>query len=253
MIFWLETLFPLFHRQFDGLGQRGKHAAKNIALGILNGAVGALFFSSLTVGVIGWSSGHEFGILRILGVHGIWAGIIGFVLFDLWMYIWHVANHLVPFLWRFHRVHHSDAAMDTTTALRFHVGEIIFSSILRLGIVVLLGLDFAQLVVYELCLQPVILFHHSNVALPERWDRMFRAIIVTPNMHRVHHSQAPQENNSNYASIFSCWDRLGGSFRLREDAKTIVYGLEEFSSAAWQGLARTLFLPLMPVRPRRTK
>jgi len=140
----------------------------------------------------------------------------------------HNANHRVPFLWRFHRMHHTDMEMDSTSAIRFHTLEIVFSSCLRLAVAPLLGIEFTHLFVYEICLQPVIIFHHSNIAFPEKWDRILRALIVTPNMHRVHHSLETYETNSNYSSVFSVWDRLAGTFRKREDMATLTFGLKEF-------------------------
>jgi hypothetical protein len=169
---------------------------------------------------------------------------VGVLLLDAWMYAWHRANHALPFLWRFHRMHHSDPTVDVTTALRFHCGEIVLSSLLRLAVVPLLGLELWQVILYETMLLPVIAFHHSNVALPERWDRLLRLVIVSPNMHRVHHSDWQPETDSNFASIFSWWDRLGRSFRLRPDVRTLHYGLREFDGDRWQSLWGLLRTPL---------
>jgi sterol desaturase/sphingolipid hydroxylase (fatty acid hydroxylase superfamily) len=174
-----------------------------------------------------------------------WAETVAaLILFDLWMYLWHRANHQIRFLWRFHRMHHSDNQVDATTALRFHTGELILSSILRLAVVPLLGISLSQLILYETLLQPIIIFHHSNVALPEKIDRIFRALIVTPNMHRVHHSMVNQETNSNYSSIFSFWDRIGQSFRRRIDLLTLRYGLSDFPEETWQTVVGMLKTPL---------
>jgi sterol desaturase/sphingolipid hydroxylase (fatty acid hydroxylase superfamily) len=175
---------------------------------------------------------------------------VALLLFDAWMYLWHRANHAVPFLWRFHRMHHSDPAVDTTTALRFHVGEIVISTLLRLGVIPLLGMRLWQVILYETLLLPVIAFHHSNVALPTVWDRRLRWVIVSPNMHRVHHSDWQPETDSNFASIFSWWDRLGRSFRLRPDVRTLQYGLRELDGNQWQGLWGLLRTPLAVQPPR---
>jgi sterol desaturase/sphingolipid hydroxylase (fatty acid hydroxylase superfamily) len=215
-----------------------------VSLGILNGLIVAVLFSSLTVWTMQWTWQNSFGLLNRLSWNGWSKGILAFVLFDLWMYLWHMANHRIPFLWRFHRTHHSDLEVDATTALRFHTGEIVFSSLLRCIIIPLLGIKFHQLLIYELCLQPVILFHHSNVALPEKIDRIFRTVIVTPNMHRIHHSQERFETDSNYSSIFSFWDRLARTFRKRADTRTLRYGLPYLQEAKWQtvlGLLKTPF------------
>jgi sterol desaturase/sphingolipid hydroxylase (fatty acid hydroxylase superfamily) len=246
LIFWLEGVFPLFQER----RQRLRHAFPNVTLGVVNGLMVALFFSSVMVQGMHWSRENSFGLLHRLSWSMGVEGVLAFALFDLWMYLWHMANHRIPLLWRFHRMHHSDMELDCTTALRFHSGEIILSYLSRLGIVSLLGMTYGQLLIYELCLQPVILFHHSNVALPEKWDRILRSLIVTPNMHRVHHSQEVFETNSNYSSVFSFWDRLAQTFRKRLDPKTLQYGLPYFQEAEWQTLRGLLKTPFVSVQRR---
>jgi sterol desaturase/sphingolipid hydroxylase (fatty acid hydroxylase superfamily) len=240
LILWFETLFPLF----QGRKERLRHIGRNLGIGLLNGLVIALLFSSLNAFFIREAETRSFGLLRWLDLSP-WSGtLVALALFDLWMYLWHRANHRIPFLWRFHRMHHSDNQVDATTALRFHTGELVFSSILRLAVIPLLGMSLSQLILYEILLQPIIIFHHSNVALPEKIDRIFRAIIVTPNMHRVHHSMVGQETNSNYSSIFSFWDRLGQSFRRRLDILALHYGLPDFPEERWQTVIGMLKTPL---------
>lgn len=245
LLFWLEGVFPWFM----GREHRIRHAIPNISMGIINGLVISILFSMATLGMIHWAEGNSFGILHWLHGPSWFMGILGFLLFDLWMYGWHYANHNIPFLWRFHRVHHADRMVDATTALRFHFGEITLSSILRFFVIPLIGLSWTQLVIYEICLEPVILFHHSNVALPEKFDRILRAIIVTPNFHRVHHSQVVTETNSNYSSIFSWWDRIVRTFRKRQDTHTLDYGLSYFPEPEWQGLQGMLKLPFIKGKP----
>jgi len=178
----------------------------------------------------------SFGAVNFIPPYSYLRAAAGFILFDLWMYAWHMANHKIRFLWRFHRTHHSDIEMDNTTALRFHPGEIVFSSLARLVVIAFIGIDFAVLFVYGMSLQVVILFHHSNIGLPEKWDRLLRALVVTPNMHRVHHSQEGFEFNSNYSSIFSLWDRIFGTFRKRDNTLTIKFGLRILREPKWQSL-----------------
>jgi sterol desaturase/sphingolipid hydroxylase (fatty acid hydroxylase superfamily) len=149
------------------------------------------------------------------------------------MYWWHRANHELPFLWRFHRMHHSEPDLDVTTAMRFHTGEIAISSGLRCGVLVLLGMSWPMLLLYEVCMLPIIQFHHSNVRIPYGLDRALRAVIVSPNMHRVHHSVIHREHNGNYASIFSFWDRAFGSYRWRPDPEDLDIGLREWREPSW--------------------
>ncbi len=232
LLWCLETWVPVFVDR----PHRYRHAFRNLVMAGLNMAVLGLLFAAAIAGAAAWSEETRFGLLHQLTAPA-WVELpLALLLFDAWMYVWHRANHRVPFLWRFHRMHHSDPEMDVTTALRFHFGEIIISSTLRLAIVPLLGLTLWQVVLYETFLLPVIAFHHSNVALPERYDRFLRTVIVSPNMHRVHHSDWQPETDSNYSSIFSWWDRLGRTFRRRDDARTLRYGLREFDGEEWQGL-----------------
>lgn len=243
LIFWLEGLFPLF----QGRKERLRHALHNLGIGALNGLVISLGFAAVTLKSIQIAENHSWGLLRQFQWSPFAEGIAAFILFDLWMYIWHRANHQIPFLWRFHRMHHSDLELDSTSALRFHTGEIILSSLLRLVIIPLIGMQFIHLLIYEICLQPVIIFHHSNVALPEKIDRIFRAVIVTPNMHRIHHSQVRDETDSNYSSIFSFWDRIIWSFRKRKDTRMLVYGLPYLQEREWQSLWGMLRTPFVNV------
>lgn len=249
LILWcVETWMPLFRER----RHRVRHAGRNLAIAVLNTAIIGLVFSSLTAMVAAWSQDRAAGLLHVLSLPS-WSGtLIAILVFDGWMYLWHRANHAIPFLWRFHRMHHSDTEMDVTTATRFHTGELVISSILRLTIIPLLGIDLWQVILYELILLPVIQFHHSNVNLPEKYDRCLRALIVSPNMHRVHHSRFQPETDSNYASILSVWDRLAKTFRLKEQPESIELGLSEFDDLQWQtiwGMLKTPFLnPTQSVR-----
>lgn len=249
VIFCLEGVFP----HFKGRHGRLRHGLPNIILGSCNGFIMIVLFGGLTLQAINWAETYSFGSLRLLNVPWYAKVLLAFLLFDLWMYLWHFINHKNLFLWRFHRMHHTDFTMDTTTALRFHPGEIVFSSLLNLPVFILIGLSMRQLIIYRMFLQPIILFHHSNVALPERVDRIFRALIVTPNMHRVHHSQQWSETNSNYASVFSFWDRLFNTFRKREDTRTIKFGLKILPEPEWQRLSGLLLTPFREIIRRRKK
>jgi sterol desaturase/sphingolipid hydroxylase (fatty acid hydroxylase superfamily) len=157
------------------------------------------------------------------------------VLLDCWMYFWHWANHVIPFLWRFHRTHHSDWHMNVTTATRFHLGEHVISTALKLGLIPLLGLEVWHLLVYDTLVIAVTQFHHADISMG-RWDHWLRLVVVTPDMHKVHHSDRYRETNSNYSTVLSIWDRLFGSFRKRDDPATIVFGLKELADPDWQSV-----------------
>ncbi len=235
-----EALMPMFHFK----GGRLKHDLSNIALGVMNAILGGVVFAGLVFTVTTWASAEQFGLLHWFTLNPLLEMGIGLLLFDCWQYSWHRINHVIPFLWRFHAVHHSDAAMDASSAVRFHAIEIFYSGAIRLLVLPLIGLTIEHLLIYELILLPIILFHHSNINLSARLDKILRVFIVTPQMHWVHHSHIKQETNSNYASLLSAWDRLFGSFRLRDDPENIRFGLgDRFDNTAWDNVIGLLKQP----------
>ncbi len=237
----LETIFPLF----KGWKNRVRHIARNIGIVIVDNIVFFIVLAFVTGYIFRIIEQNQIGVFNYLNAP--WILRIAFIIifFDLWMYIWHVMVHRSAFLWRFHRMHHSDPNMDVSTALRFHPGEIIISTILRWGVFLILGVTAYDLLLYETIMLPIIFFHHSNYYLPEKIDKVLRGIIVTPWMHWVHHSHIFKETNSNYGTIFSIWDRLFSTFRLRKDPANIHYGLDEIQSSKWQtfiGMLKTPFV-----------
>jgi sterol desaturase/sphingolipid hydroxylase (fatty acid hydroxylase superfamily) len=252
----LETWLPFYAQFRDGRGHRTKvgrrlhHDARNLTLGLGNALLLALAFGALLARAASLAESNHFGLLHRLAWPA-WAEmLLGFVVFDLWMYLWHLANHKIPFLWRFHRMHHSDPEMDVTTGVRFHTGEVVLSAVARLAVLPLLGISVGQVAVYEAVFLPVVLFHHSNVRLPRWLDHGLLALIVTPAMHRVHHSRWQPETDSNYGSVFPYWDLLFRSFRLR-DAATIRLGLDGLDTPEWQTLVGMLRTPLQSPPTRR--
>lgn len=240
-LFWgWETWLPFFGRRPTRL----RHAARNLTLAVCNTVLLGLAFGAATARVCDWTAQGKHGLLHASGLTGPARFALALVLLDAWMYLWHRANHAVPILWRFHRMHHSDDAMDVTTATRFHVGEHVGSSLLRLGLIPLAGLGVAELLAYETLVVAVTMLHHANVSLG-RWDRPLSWLVVTPNLHKVHHSRLRPETDSNYSTVLSAWDRLAGSLRLRPDPAAIVFGLDEFDGDRWQtvgGMLRTPFV-----------
>lgn len=243
LIFALEA--RLAYRSFGN--DRMRHAVPNLVIAGADTLLTGFLWLTLISWALRFVDEHSWGLLSLAQAPAAVKFILAFLLFDLWMYWWHRANHRIGILWLLHRAHHNDVAMDSTTALRFHPVEIVISVVLNSFIVLLFGLHWIHLIAYNLVFQPVIFFHHSNIALPERWDRRFRRLIVTPNMHRVHHSIEKQETDSDYGSVFSFWDRLFATFRKRADTRTITYGLPYFRDQAWHGLRGFLRIPF--VRP----
>ena len=245
-LFWLwETWHPFFG-QHDG---RLRHAGRNISLAVLNSVILALVFSTVTVAVAQWTAENQYGLLNVVGLANAATFCLALLLLDGWMYLWHRANHAIPLLWRFHRTHHSDNRMDVTTATRFHLGEHVGANILRLGLIPLLGFEIWHLVVYDLLVIAVTQFHHADISLG-RLDRWLRLVIVTPDMHKIHHSRSKQETDSNYSVIFSLWDRIARTFQMRSDPKTIEFGLDEFDEPRWQTLVGMLKTPFTSLKIR---
>ncbi|PAP75102.1 sterol desaturase family protein [Rubrivirga marina] len=251
----LESAHPFFEL-FRARRERSRHLVRNLVLGAINSVIVAVVFAGLWVAAAVWAEARGLGLLNAVGLPP-WAHALGAVLaLDAWTYAWHRMNHRVPFLWRFHRVHHSDAQMDVTTASRFHTGEIVLSSLLRLPLIVALGVYAWELVLYETLMFAVVQFHHANVALPPRVEAVVNKVIVTPTMHKVHHSRWQPETDSNYSAMLSVWDRLFRSFRQRERPDEIRLGLDACDDDAFQSVAGMLRTPFAhatpPAPPRRT-
>lgn len=245
-VFWSWETWQPFFGQREG---RLRHAARNLAIALFNTVVLAVAFGAVTVSVAEWSAENQFGLLSLFSLADPIRFGMALVLLDGWMYVWHRANHASPLLWRFHRMHHSDRNMDVTTATRFHLGEQVLSSVLRLGLIPLLGIEVWNLVVYDALVLFVIMFHHADVSLG-RWDRWVRWVVVTPDMHKIHHSDWQPETDSNYSTVLSVWDRLAMTFRMRSDPKTILFGLKEFTDPSWQtwwGMWKTPFIAVKQV------
>jgi len=228
LLVW-ESVHPFFGFFSKGprrLRWRLLHGLTNLGFGLLNGLAIRFVFLALWVRTMQWAAAHGFGVLHWLAAPEWLRWALALLLLDAWTYWWHRLSHIVPFFWRFHRLHHSDRRMDVTTANRFHLGEITLSSLLRVPVLALIGCGLEQLALYELLLFAVVQFHHANIGLPERLDRALRWVIVTPHLHKVHHSVVHTEQNSNFSSLFSWWDRLARTLRLSHDPRRIAFGLD---------------------------
>lgn len=245
LLLW-ETASPFF--PFPKGRNRVRHGFRNVLLGVINAVVTALVFVGLWWTTAAWAESRSFGLLHWLSFPVWLEWVIAILLFDAWTYYWHRINHRIPFLWRFHRVHHSDPHMDVTTANRFHTGEIVMSSVLRIPLIVLLGAGIGQLALYELLMFAVVQFHHANIGVSAKWDRILRLFIVTPYMHKVHHSRRQPETDSNYSSLLSVWDRVFRSFRMTENPASIRLGLDEFDQPADQTFPGMLKTPVVNVK-----
>lgn len=185
-----------------------------------------------------------FGLLNQVNAHPILALIFTMVFMDLAIYGQHVLSHKLPVLWRFHKVHHGDTEFDTTTALRFHPGEIIYSFLYKAVLVLLLGLDKNGLLLFEILLNFSAMFNHGNFKLPSRLENILRHFIVTPDFHRVHHSPTKSMTNSNYGFFFSFWDKAFATLN-RDHQNCEHFGLENEPASSSRGLFELLKAPFV--------
>lgn len=202
--FILENIFPL-RKKRDQLTSR---LFKNSAMALL--AFPFTRFLSLPVVylVINFTQKNNWGLLQILEIPPAVENLLVIVLLDYSLYWWHVSTHYFPILWRFHQVHHSDKDMDSTTALRFHFGELLLSTMIRCFMAIILGLSLESLMIFDVLVTGFSLFHHSNLKLHAKLDQALNLIIVTPLFHQSHHSFFQNETNSNFSTIFSFWDKI---------------------------------------------
>lgn len=192
---------------------------------------------------------NQLGLNYRFKAHPLLQGAVAFLLLDYSNYLWHVIMHKLPLMWRFHLVHHSDLDLDITTAFRFHFGEMIGSVIYRGATVFLIGASPLQVLFYEAVFEGATQFHHTNMKLPYRVEKILSKVIVTPRMHGIHHSMVKQETDSNYSVIFSWWDRLHNTLRLNVPQDLVVIGVPSYSNAQEQTIPFLWKLPFTQIRP----
>lgn len=191
---------------------------------------------------------RQFGLLKLARLPKWLERIAALVLLDYTLYLWHVLTHRVPALWRFHVVHHADLDLDASTALRFHFGEIAISVAWRAAQIVVIGVSPDTLKIWHALLLPSIIFHHSNLKLPESIERPLSKIIVTPRLHGIHHSIVRAETDSNWSSGLSVWDRLHGTYRGTSEHVGITIGVPAFRRPGQVTLGRLLEMPFIEQR-----
>lgn len=199
-----------------------------------------------------WASSHHIGLINWLiprqGIGAWLGGGLGLLAFDYAYYWWHYATHKVPLLFRFHNVHHTDLDMDVSTAIRFHVVELLFSVLFRIGVVLLMGIPVWTVIVFEIVFETATQFHHSNWRLPKRVERVLNALIVTPRMHGIHHSIVRDEFNSNWGTVFSVWDRLHSTHRMDIPQDDLTLGVPAYRDEHELTIGQ---LVIMPFRKQR--
>jgi sterol desaturase/sphingolipid hydroxylase (fatty acid hydroxylase superfamily) len=217
----------------------------NLSIVALNTLVIRMLFASGAVGMALVAADQGWGLLNRLGLPAWFEGLLAVMALDLALYLQHVMFHAVPALWRFHMMHHADLDVDVTTGARFHPIEVVLSMLIKLAAVVLIGASPSAVFAFEVLLNATAMFNHSNVWMPPAVDRFLRWVVVTPDMHRIHHSILPRETNTNFGFNLPWWDRLLGTYRADPAAEqeTMLLGLEQFRDPVRLGLGGMLTLP----------
>ena len=231
---------------------KGRRWGINIGIVFIDALIVRFVFPAGVVGVALWAEAQGFGAFNALQVSRAFAGVVAIVLFDLAIYTQHVIFHHVGPLWRLHMMHHTDLDLDVTSGVRFHPLEIVLSMLIKITLVALIGPPAWAVVVFEVVLNATSMFNHSNVRIPRAVDRVLRWLVVTPDMHRVHHSVIVGELNSNFGFNLPWWDRLFRTYtdQPRDGHEGMTIGLANFREF------RRLSLPLLvalPFTARREK
>ena len=226
---------------------RARRWPANLGIIVVDSVVLRLVFPVLAVGAAELAAARGWGLFHGLNAPFWLALPASLLILDLAIYTQHVVFHKVAVLWRLHRMHHTDLDFDVTTALRFHPLEIVLSMLIKLVLVTLLGVPAVAVMLFEVILNATAMFNHGNVGLPQRLDRTLRWILVTPDMHRVHHSIRPEETDSNFGFNLPWWDRLFGTYRdqPRDGHTGMRIGLEYFRDRRAIGLDALLLQPFL--------
>jgi sterol desaturase/sphingolipid hydroxylase (fatty acid hydroxylase superfamily) len=241
-LFVVERLRPLRAQKEPGPSR----VARNLMIGLLGAATTAAGELPVVAPTQRLAERRRLGLLRRMPLRRlprVCRFLLGFLLLDYTLYLWHRLNHRAPALWRFHAVHHLDLDLDSTTGLRFHFGELALAAGFRAAQVLLIGVDRSTLRVWQQMLVLSVVFHHSNLELPIDVEQALQTVFVTPRLHGIHHSTDGDEMNTNYSSLLSWWDDLHGSLRRDVPQASITIGVEGFSEPEQVTLVKSLSLP----------
>jgi sterol desaturase/sphingolipid hydroxylase (fatty acid hydroxylase superfamily) len=245
VLLWLERRSPLRRKVEPKLTRD----VRNLAVAFFGAVALQLTESPVSGKLATLVEQRNWGMLKIGGLPA-WLEVpLAVLLLDYSLYVWHVLTHKVPFLWRFHLVHHVDRELDASTALRFHFGELILSVPWRAAQIVLIGVSPFSFSVWQTLLFMSILFHHSNVRLPIAWERRLNLLIVTPRMHGIHHSTVRQETDSNWSSGLTIWDRLHGTLRLNVPQDEITIGVPAYKTPTDVEFVTLVRMPFAEQKP----
>jgi sterol desaturase/sphingolipid hydroxylase (fatty acid hydroxylase superfamily) len=224
------------------LGPNLRWRAANVGLWLVNTTITAALCGACTTTAADWAATAKLGLLNVAPLPAWGATAITILALDFTSYLWHRANHRLPFLWRFHRVHHSDTSFSVSTAARFHPGEILMSLPVRLLAVILVGAPASAVIIFEVVFAFANFFEHGNITLPLHLERRVATLFVTPALHRRHHAARQPDLDRNFGTIFTLWDRTLATFTASSSAESFPIGLPDHPPAC--SLAEALRLPL---------
>ena len=226
---------------------RGVRWYSNLGISAFNSIIVNIIFPLMPVGLAVIVNERGWGIFHFYEVQSELVIVISIVILDLAIYFQHVLVHAVPVFWRFHRMHHADQDFDVTTGARFHPVEIILSMAIKMAVIILFGIPALAVLIFEVLLNATSMFNHSNIKLPIAFDKVLRFFLVTPDMHRVHHSILPSETNTNFGFNLPWWDHLFGTYKAqpRFGHANMVIGIDIFRSSHDLHLHRMLIQPII--------
>ncbi len=235
----LELLIPYRESSVSKL----KRWINNLLLTLFNSLLLQLLFSAAIVSTAVYVQAHNSGILNLVSAPE-WIKVLVTIAFmDFMLYVWHLLNHEIPLLWRFHRVHHCDLNMDVSSATRFHIGELVISALIKISIIFFLGASAAGVLIFESVIVLCAQFHHSSLRVPKWFETIWWILFVPPSMHRIHHSVIIKERNSNYGTLFSLWDRMLGTLITDVDQGEIRIGVGAYPKPDRLNFHQLLVMP----------
>jgi sterol desaturase/sphingolipid hydroxylase (fatty acid hydroxylase superfamily) len=254
LTFFLLAVFEAIWPQREQLFNRAIRWRGNLGVFLFDVLVIGIPLNGIVFGILYWTESQNIGLMNWMSLPFSVKVVIGFLALDAMFYFQHRISHFVPLLWRLHRVHHADTGMDLTTANRIHPLETVWVTLLRVSLAVILGIPIAAFIAFVVSLNLLSMFSHANLRLPPFIDWVLRLLIVTPSMHETHHSSHRQDFDTNFAFVFSFWDRLFGTYKNTTTAldAQIELGLDEFRGVEDTGVLRLLTMPFRNSSARET-
>lgn len=253
LVFSVMALWEMAAPKRAGSGLRQRRWTTNLLMVVIDGVTLRILVPITAVWTADFAQTHGIGLFNLVRLPAPVTGILAFVVLDFAIWLQHVLSHKIPFFWRLHAVHHADIDVDLTTGIRFHPLEIVISMIWKICVVLALGAPAYIVFVFEVVLNGSAMFNHANVRLPKGLDAVLRLLVVTPDMHRVHHSVILRETDSNYGFNLSIWDRMFGTYRAEPKAghRQMTIGLQNYQSEEPTRLGWSLLLPFKGLFQKR--